>query len=187
MDCRVKPGNDERRKSFSRRIPRLITTGLDPVVHAEARHTRASRQLQTGGASAWIAGSSPAMTNAENRSRDASLASSPPGLTRWSMLTCSRQKICGEHQQASAPLHFPWRGEVATRRVAGGGESAQPAANSGLANHPHPVAPPTRRADPPPPGEGEMQNRSRGAPRRPSFCDNEATNKNLLELASGRA
>jgi len=38
----------------------LVTTGLDPVVHAEAP-LMTTRELQNGTA-AWIAGSSPAMT-----------------------------------------------------------------------------------------------------------------------------
>ena len=46
MDCRVKPGNDEKGISFSRRISapelwqglsEIVTTGLDPVVHEESQ------------------------------------------------------------------------------------------------------------------------------------------------------
>jgi hypothetical protein len=43
-----------------RHVPFLVTTGLDPVVHADFRRFK-GRSVQGGGA-AWIAGSSPAMT-----------------------------------------------------------------------------------------------------------------------------
>jgi hypothetical protein len=42
--------------------PLLVTTGLDPVVHAEVRLRKAYRQVRSSFPSAWIAGSSPAMT-----------------------------------------------------------------------------------------------------------------------------
>jgi hypothetical protein len=38
VDCRVKPGNDEiERDRGPSRFPDLVTTGLDPVVHAAVR------------------------------------------------------------------------------------------------------------------------------------------------------
>jgi hypothetical protein len=49
MDCRVKPGNDEKNRAQSH----PVTRGLDPRVH----HLRKNFS-RTG----WIAGSSPAMT-----------------------------------------------------------------------------------------------------------------------------
>jgi hypothetical protein len=49
MDCRVKPGNDEKNRAQSH----PVTRGLDPRVHLLRKNF-----LRTG----WIAGSSPAMT-----------------------------------------------------------------------------------------------------------------------------
>jgi hypothetical protein len=40
----------------------LVTTGLDPVVHADVRLQKTHRQVLSALFSAWIAGSSPAMT-----------------------------------------------------------------------------------------------------------------------------
>ncbi|MFZ1921529.1 MAG: hypothetical protein WAU57_07840 [Xanthobacteraceae bacterium] len=34
MDCRVKPGNDERKSASELIVTLVVTTGLDPVVYA---------------------------------------------------------------------------------------------------------------------------------------------------------
>ena len=55
-------------RSFSRRgcargLPTtFVTTGLDPVVHADCGSERPNRLVRSSLSSAWIAGSSPAMT-----------------------------------------------------------------------------------------------------------------------------
>jgi hypothetical protein len=116
MDCRVRPGNDERiaeSEGCLQRLPlTLVTTGLDPVVHADPPH--ALRHRCENELAAWIAGSRPAMTRSKcfrhelskTRVQVRELAtllpdcatlhpgyggnispSSPPGLTRWSMPT----------------------------------------------------------------------------------------------------
>jgi hypothetical protein len=54
MDCRVKPSNDDV-KNRSRGAFFFVTTGLDPVVHAERRLGKPSRQIQSCFSSAWIA------------------------------------------------------------------------------------------------------------------------------------
>jgi len=56
---------------------RLVTTGLDPVVHAEVQLLRVFRSLSVVFPSAWIAGSSPAMTirTGSGTPRDASSTS----------------------------------------------------------------------------------------------------------------
>jgi hypothetical protein len=54
------------RPSYETPRSRLVTTGLDPVVHAELKPVSAGGLRCAGSASAWIAGSSPAMTNRTN-------------------------------------------------------------------------------------------------------------------------
>ena len=38
MDCRDKPGDDAREPTALSNAPTLVTTGLDPVVHADLPH-----------------------------------------------------------------------------------------------------------------------------------------------------
>jgi hypothetical protein len=51
-----------------RQIP-LVTTGLDPVVHADVRLHTARPKLCFNVFAAWIAGSSPAMTKKERKKK----------------------------------------------------------------------------------------------------------------------
>ena len=60
-------------------LPLFVTTGLDPVVHAEVRRTPSVRSMRASDASAWIAGSSPAMTKWKSRRE----SSSPAERGRW--------------------------------------------------------------------------------------------------------
>jgi hypothetical protein len=51
--------------SFAHSLLFLVTAGLDPVVHAEVSQLEPNQTIS--GISAWIAGSSPAMTNGNVR------------------------------------------------------------------------------------------------------------------------
>ena len=49
MDCRVKPGNDEENCALRLTAP-LVTTGLDPVVHAAFERAQSCQKyFDTGG------------------------------------------------------------------------------------------------------------------------------------------
>ena len=56
-------------RNQQRRLLR-VTTGLDPVVRGDSRLTKKDRKVRSSFASAWIAGSSPAMTPPRNHERE---------------------------------------------------------------------------------------------------------------------
>src|SRR5580658_9155917 len=68
LDLSPHAGRGEHAAAFPRRrcarglLTTFVTTGLDPVAHAEVRLRKAYRQIRLCFPSAWIAGSSPAMT-----------------------------------------------------------------------------------------------------------------------------
>src|SRR5580658_1372146 len=68
LDLSPHAGRGEHAAAFPRRrcarglLTTFVTTGLDPVAHAEVRLRKAYRQIRSSFPSAWIAGSSPAMT-----------------------------------------------------------------------------------------------------------------------------
>jgi hypothetical protein len=68
MDCRVKPGNDD---------VTCFTASSSDLVIARSQRDEA---IQIPAQAIWIASLTLAMTHP--------LPSSPPGSTRWSMLTC---------------------------------------------------------------------------------------------------
>src|SRR6202020_1691621 len=57
------------RASFANDATHLVTAGLDPAVHAEQRFCKAYRYIRLSFTSAWIAGSSPALTKARTREK----------------------------------------------------------------------------------------------------------------------
>jgi hypothetical protein len=92
LDLSPHAGRGEHAAAFPRRrcarglLTTFVTTGLDPVAHAEVRLRKAYRQIRSSFPSAWIAGSSPAMTKEKGprkkRKRNADRrVSQPPRLT----------------------------------------------------------------------------------------------------------
>jgi hypothetical protein len=89
----------------------LVTTGLDPVVHADVRFVRHDQKVRCSVASAWIAGSSPAMTKEgrQNKNKEAErrqtqcLMSAPAGAGRATKcrlaptLRCGRARLSAFH------------------------------------------------------------------------------------------
>jgi hypothetical protein len=95
-----------------RRIPDLVTTGLDPVVHAERRHQErrvsarySPKRLRAVGmdcrvkpgndeGEAWLASIA---LSPPGHPKSPSRTSSPPGLTRWSMLSVGAENVASAH------------------------------------------------------------------------------------------
>ena len=122
-------------RSFSRRdcvrgLPTtFVTTGLDPVVHADCGSERPNRLVRSSLSSAWIAGSSPAMTTKKKGGeapKDACHPVSAPFLpkgrgcgsdpSQTSLRSLRNLSACGDRSPSGAPLRrLPRRANARTQ------------------------------------------------------------------------
>ena len=122
-------------RSFSRRdcargLPTtFVTTGLDPVVHADCGSERPNRLVRSSLSSAWIAGSSPAMTTKKKGRRSAerrmpsSVHTVPPigrgcgsDPSQTSLRSLRNLSACGDRSPSGAPLRrLPRRANARTQ------------------------------------------------------------------------